>query len=316
MRGFLVVDKPVGISSHHVVAIMRAVLGKPKIGHTGTLDPFADGVLVLAIGTYTRLISFLPEKEKGYLATLRLGEQSKTGDTEGEIIARKIVPNHSKDAIQHVLTSMKGAQEQVPPQFSAVKHKGKPLYTYARKGQVIELKPRPIHIYELELQDRNQEEVIFSAVVSRGTYVRQLGEEIANRLDTVGHLTSLRREKSGDFCIAQSITLDEVSWLTTGLRGWKETLSKEGKEKYTRCSPQELWSKLQPKILSVEEVFASFPRSEVSQDRANKIKNGLPPYTIPSDVEPDTLFWFCHQKTFLALAKHDGENIRLLRVLN
>ena len=316
MRGFLVVDKPVGISSHHVVAIMRAVLGRPKIGHTGTLDPFADGVLVLAIGTYTRLISFLPEEKKGYVATLKLGEQSKTGDTEGEIVARKPVPNHSKETIQHVLASMKGKQEQIPPQFSAVKHKGKPLYTYARKGQVIDLKPRPIHIYDLSLHDKTTENIIFSAVVSRGTYVRQLGEDIAKTLDTVGHLTSLRRDRSGGFSIEQAMTLEEVSWLTTGHREWKETLSKEGKEKYTRCSPQELWRKLQSKILSVEEVFAAFPQCEVSQDRANKIKNGLPPYKIPTDIEPDTLFWFSYQKTFLALAKHDGEHIRLLRVLN
>jgi len=315
MRGFLVIDKPVGISSHHVVAILRAVLGKPKIGHTGTLDPFASGVLVLAVGTYTRLISFLPEEQKRYVATLRLGEQSETGDTEGKIICEKPVPKHSEEELKRVLASMEGAQEQVPPQFSAVKHKGKPLYTYARKGQVIALKPRPIHIYSLGLLQNTEQEILFSSVVSRGTYIRKLGEDIAEKIGTVGHLVALRREQSGIFSRAHAIQLETISQLTTGHTNWKETLSLEGKKRFARCPPQELWKKLQPDILSVEDVFASSLAVEVSLARANKIKNGLPPQTIPS-VPANTEFWFAHQKKYIALARHDDVKIKLLRVLN
>ncbi|MAA79050.1 MAG: tRNA pseudouridine(55) synthase, partial [Deltaproteobacteria bacterium] len=122
MRGFLVVDKPEGISSHHVIAIFRALLGKVKIGHTGTLDPFATGVLVLAFGTCTRLISFLPEEKKTYRATLKLGQKTHTGDTEGEVIETQKVPSNPQDTIRKLLKSMEGEQYQVPPQFSAIKH--------------------------------------------------------------------------------------------------------------------------------------------------------------------------------------------------
>lgn len=316
MRGFLVVDKPEGVSSHHVVAMMRALLGKVKIGHTGTLDPFATGVLVLAFGSYTRLISFLPEETKNYVATLRLGEKTSTGDTEGDVVHREKVPKLSKDTINCILKEMEGEQEQFPPQFSAIKVNGKPLYSYARKGQVIEVAPRKIHVHHLSCNNIEADDLVFDSIVSRGTYVRQLGEDIAERLGTVGHLTQLRRIKSGVFDIQEALSFRDISLLVTGLSNWKDTLSREGKQKYARCSSMELWTQLVPHVKTVEEVFYAKPQVHVSFERSTKIKNGLPPLHIPVEIEPNTEFWFVHDAEFIALATHDGEKIALQRVLN
>jgi tRNA pseudouridine55 synthase len=316
MRGFLVIDKPEGVSSHHIVAVFRALLGKPKTGHTGTLDPFATGVLVLAFGTYTRLISFLPEETKTYLALLRLGEKTITGDTEGEIVLRSELPSISEDEIDVVLSSMEGAQEQTPPQFSAVKHKGRPLYSYARKGQRIEVAARPIHIHMLRRLEHHSDSLRFETVSSRGTYIRQLGESIAENMGTVGHLTALRRTKSGCFLIEEALSMEEFSMYATENPLWRETLSWEGKSKYDRCAPHELWEKLQPHLRSVEDVFSYMPQVAVSEQRCAKIKNGLPPLWIPEDIQVGSLFWLAHKKSFIALAQHDGEKIQLIRVLN
>ena len=315
MRGFLVVDKPVGISSHHVIAIFRALLGKVKIGHTGTLDPFATGVLVLAFGTCTRLISFLPEEKKTYRAILQLGEKTHTGDTEGDIIVTKDVPPFSQDEIRDLLKGMEGEQLQTPPQFSAIKHKGKPLYSYARKGQHIEVAPRSIQVHRLEPCAIEANTLDFESVVSRGTYVRQLGEDIAEKMGTVGHLIELRRTTSGCFSIDKALSLEKVSLYVTGLPNWKETLSKEGKSRFTRCSPQELWQKLGVHLYRVEDVFSHLKTVEISSSRKIKIENGLPPLQIPQ-IQSQEHFWYTHEGVCVALAQHDGQKVSLLRVFN
>ena len=315
MRGFLVIDKPEGISSHHVIAIFRALLGKVKIGHTGTLDPFATGVLVLAFGTCTRLISFLPEEEKGYRATLKLGQKTQTGDTEGTVIETKDVGDYSKEYICSILKNMEGEQQQVPPQFSALKHKGKPLYSYARKGQHIDVPSRKIHVYSLALLSMSADILELDSVVSRGTYVRQLGVDIAEKMGTVGHLVGLRRTMSGCFSIEKALSLEEVSLYTTGLTDWKQTLSKEGKSRFARCSAQELWTKLQRHLYRVEDVFSHLKTVEISEERKKKIENGLPPLRIPG-VEVQEHYWYTYQGTCVALAQHDGEKVSLLRVFN
>lgn len=316
MRGFLVVDKPEGISSHHVIAIFRALLGKIKIGHTGTLDPFATGVLVLAFGTCTRLISFLPEEEKKYRATLLLGQKTTTGDTEGDIVEEKENPSHDRESVGELLEKLKGEQWQIPPQFSAIKHKGKPLYTYARKGQHIDVPPRKIHIYDLVATSISDKTLNFESTVSRGTYVRQLGEEIAEKMGTVGHLTALRRTGSGAFFIEDAISLEEVSMFATGLSDWKQTLSKAGKSRFERCSSQELWEKLLPYMSPVEEVFAHLKTVDVSKSRKEKIENGLPPLYVPESVLAGSHFWYTYENKCIALAEHDGEKVSLLRVFN
>ena len=315
MRGFLVVDKPEGISSHHVIAIFRALLGKVKIGHTGTLDPFATGVLVLAFGTCTRLISFLPEEQKTYRATLKLGEKTHTGDTEGEVVETKEVPFYSPDVVNDILKSMEGEQQQVPPQFSAIKHKGKPLYSYARKGLHIDVPSRMIRVYHLDSLSMTADTLDFESVVSRGTYVRQLGEDIAEKLGTLGHLIALRRMKSGCFSIDKALSLREVSLYTTGLPDWKQTLSKEGKSKFSRCAPEELWEKLCSHLCRVEDVFSHLNTVEVSENRKAKIENGLPPLDIPK-VQSQEHFWYTYQGKCVALAQHDGQKVSLLRVFN
>lgn len=315
MRGFLVVDKPEGISSHHVIAIFRALLGNVKIGHTGTLDPFATGVLVLAFGTCTRLISFLPEEKKSYRATLKLGQKTRTGDTEGEVVDVQAVPSHSQHGVEALLRKMEGEQFQVPPQFSAIKYKGKPLYSYARKGEHIDVAPRKIHVYHLAHISMKGDVLDFESVVSRGTYVRQLGEEIAEKMGTVGHLVALRRTKSGCFSIDKALSLEEVSLYTTGIPDWKQTLSKEGKSRFFRCEPQELWAKLHTHLYPVEDVFSHLTSVEVSKSRKAKIEHGLPPLQVPQ-IQPHQHFWYTYQGICVALAQHDGQKVSLIRVFN
>ena len=315
MRGFLVVDKPEGISSHHVIAIFRALLGKVKIGHTGTLDPFATGVLVLAFGTCTRLISFLPEEKKSYCATLKLGQKTQTGDTEGDVIETKAIPSCSIEDIDEVLKGMRGEQQQVPPQFSALKHKGKPLYSYARKGQHIDVPSRTIYVYHLEMISKEEDLFELESIVSRGTYVRKLGEDIAEKMGTVGHLIALRRTMSGCFTIDKALSLEQVSLYATGLPDWKQTLSKEGKSRFNRCTPQELWTKLQEHLYRVEDVFSHLQTVEVSKERKEKIENGLPPLWTP-EVESKEHYWYTYQGKCVALAEHDGTKVSLLRVFN
>ena len=168
--GFLVMDKPPGWTSHDVVAIVRAVTGVKKVGHTGTLDPFASGVLPLALGKATRAIRFLDEQLKVYDATIQLGASTTTGDPEGEVLTEAPLPDFSN--LDEVIESFIGPSMQTPPAYSAVKVKGKALYKYAREGKVVEAKARPIEIYGLTVLDRTEDTLRIEIRCSRGSYAR------------------------------------------------------------------------------------------------------------------------------------------------
>ncbi|PHR30108.1 MAG: tRNA pseudouridine(55) synthase TruB [Desulfotalea sp.] len=216
--GVFLIDKPVDISSFGVVARMRKILGMKKVGHAGTLDPFATGLLIICAGRpATKMISQFMDGEKEYFATLRLGVETETLDTEGEIVKRTDVGEISALQIETCLEAFRGVQQQIPPAYSALKHKGKPLYYYARKGIKIEKEAREITISTLERTDgtgdiAGQEgELQIRVVCTKGTYIRTLGADIGTALGCGAHLTALRRTQSGRFSVEQSLSWEELS---------------------------------------------------------------------------------------------------------
>lgn len=213
MDGILIINKPKGRTSHDIVAKVKRIVGS-KVGHTGTLDPNATGVLPLLIGKGTLCSQYLMEHDKIYEVVLKLGIKTDTADSEGKIIEEKevLVSNLDQENLENTLKEFLGKQKQIPPMYSAIKVNGKKLYEYARKGQNIEIKPREIEIYECELKQINLEEREISFIVhcSKGTYIRSLCEDVAKKLETVGYMKELKRIKVGKYDIQQAITVEEL----------------------------------------------------------------------------------------------------------
>ena len=213
MDGILIINKPKGRTSHDIVSKVKKNVGN-KVGHTGTLDPNATGVLPLLIGKGTLCSQYLIEHDKIYEATIKLGNKTDTADSEGNIIGEKAVIESilNEKNVEEVLNSFLGKQEQIPPIYSAIKVNGKKLYEYARRGQEVEIKPRQIEIYRCELKKINLEEkeICFIVHCSKGTYIRSLCEDIAEKLGTIGYMKELNRIKVGKFDIDQAITIEEL----------------------------------------------------------------------------------------------------------
>ena len=212
MDGIIIINKEKEYTSHDVVAKVKKILNEKKVGHTGTLDPNATGVLPILLGKGTKLSKYLINHNKIYEATLKLGEKTDTADIEGKIIEEKDVKkeNLSEENIARTLQEFIGKSKQVPPMYSAIKVNGKKLYEYARKGQIIEIKPREIEIYGIELLNINNNEITFRVHCSKGTYIRTLCENIAEKLETVGYMKELKRIEVGEFNIKNAITLKEL----------------------------------------------------------------------------------------------------------
>lgn len=211
MQGFLNVYKPKGMTSHDVVAVLRRVTKIKQIGHTGTLDPFAEGVLPICIGKATRLIEYLAD-DKAYIATLQFGKTTDTYDIEGQFVSQSD-KKVSKDDVINILKKYEGEIEQVPPIYSALKVNGKKLYEYAREGKDVEIKSRKIVIEKIELlsfDDELQQAEIY-VKCSKGTYIRSLGFDIGNDLEAGAYLSKLVRVQAGDFKLDDSIKLDDLS---------------------------------------------------------------------------------------------------------
>lgn len=213
MDGIIIINKEQGYTSNDVVQIIKKTFNE-KVGHTGTLDPMATGVLPILIGKGTLLSKYLINHDKIYVATLKLGIKTDTGDITGDVTQEKEVDEKYLDDenVREVLEKIKGEQEQVPPMYSAIKVNGKKLYEYARKGLSIDISPRKINIYSTEVLniDKEKKEIQFRVSCSKGTYIRTLCEDIAEKLGTIGTMSSLNREKVGDFEIEQAIKLEEI----------------------------------------------------------------------------------------------------------
>lgn len=211
MLGILVVDKPLGMTSHDVVGRVRRLLGTKRVGHAGTLDPLATGALVVAVGPATRFLQYLPLEPKVYEFTVRFGVETTTQDTEGEVVAEKPVPD---DLLQRLLDAMPdfvGEIEQLPPMFSAVKKDGKPLYALARQGQEVEREKRTVYLDEFNLHEVNDEVGVFSCTCSGGTYVRTLAHDLGQAVGCGGHVISLRRTEVGKFHLNSAVQLEDVT---------------------------------------------------------------------------------------------------------
>ncbi len=246
INGVLLVDKPMGCTSHDVVRKVRRAFGTRKVGHTGTLDPMATGVLPIALGEATRLVQYIMEGQKLYRATLRLGQVTDTQDAEGQILEESEVEDALADRVAMELQGFMGEIEQLPPMYSALKKDGVPLYKLARAGKEVERSLRPITIYKISLIRVELPFVEFEVACSKGTYVRTLCHDLGERLGCGAHMTALRRLRTEPYHIDQCQSLAAV----------------EAGE---------------ARLLGLEEAVSAFPRGELSQSAGVRLANGIPP---------------------------------------
>lgn len=212
LDGVLLLDKPVGLSSNHALQRAKRALDARKAGHTGTLDPFATGLLVCCLGKATKISASMLNADKGYVATIRFGQETDSGDLTGNVVftAPDDFSGVQPEALEAVLKDFRGDLMQIPPMYSALKRDGKPLYEYARQGIELERPPRPVTIHRLELLECSGQEAVVSVECSKGTYIRTLAEDIGRSLGCGAHLVALRRTSVGPFSLDDAIPLETL----------------------------------------------------------------------------------------------------------
>lgn len=301
--GFLVVDKPAGITSHDVVSILRRTLHQKKIGHTGTLDPFATGVLPIALGEGTKAIPYLDESIKEYQAVMRIGISTDTLDLTGNVLKIRDWSHITPEMILSVIPKFTGSILQIPPMFSALKRDGVPLYKLARRGETVERQERSVEIHSLVIDLISLPEIAFTVRCSRGTYVRTLADDIGEALGVGAHLSVLRRTASGAFSLTHSLTLDELS-------------------------SSSIDNLLQNRLITVGQSLAGLPEFQLTAAGSRRIQNGITP--VPSDFEslPELIPASGKVKLFFndvllaigdiypAETSSDGLRMKLVRVFN
>ncbi len=214
-NGILLIDKPAGITSHDVVARVRKILKMKKVGHAGTLDPNATGLMIILLGKGTKASQYLMSKDKVYTGTFRLGLETDSYDIDGEVISEITPPAIDESALKEKMQTFIGDQYQTPPMFSAKKVDGVPLYKHARKGKEVEREDRLIHISSFQLLDNRFPDIDFELAVSKGTYVRSVVHDLGKLLETGACLTALRRTAISDFSIEKSVNLEELEALSS-----------------------------------------------------------------------------------------------------
>lgn len=214
VSGILVIDKPQGVTSNGILQRVKGLMGAAKAGHTGALDPLATGVLPLCFGEATKFSQVMLDSDKAYVTTAQLGVRTETGDSEGEVVDRRPVPaGLTEAAVEAVLARFRGEIDQVPSMYSALKHKGRPLYEYAREGIEIERPARPVTIYELTLLAVREGEIDLAVKCSKGTYIRSLVEDIGEALGCGAHVTALRRTLAAGFTLADARPVEQLEAL-------------------------------------------------------------------------------------------------------
>jgi tRNA pseudouridine55 synthase len=281
VSGVLVVDKPIGLTSHDVVQIIRRGTGIRRAGHTGTLDPRASGVLVVLIGPAVRLSEYVSASDKRYQATIRLGSSTDTYDAEGIVTdSSTSIEDVTEERFDEILQQYVGEIEQVPPPYSAVKVKGKKAYEMARKGENVELSPRTINVYSLEVLEWAPPEVVVDVYCSSGTYVRSLANDLGNELGCGAHLIGLRRTKSGRFTLRDAVPL----------RRLQESF--DAGDWYRNLIP-------------AAEALADWPMVELNADEVELVRHG---HRVPAD--PDATGWaraISQQGDLVALVEYDAD---------
>ncbi len=312
---FLVVNKPPGITSHDVVASVRAVTGVKKVGHTGTLDPFATGVLPLALGAATRLIQYLDESIKVYDATIQLGSATDTGDPTGQVVRERDLPKADEDEVRDVLAGFIGEQMQEPPAYSAVKVDGKPLYHYARKGVEKRAKPRKIEINDLQLTSYDRQTLRILLTCSRGTYARVLADDIATALHSAGHLTALCRPRSGPFFIEDAIDMPTLAEIVAEPgHPWEAVLMSRGKGERVKWKPrEEVRDQLKPWLRTPVRCLSHLPLLDVGPVDAQRIKKGAVPPPPPTGVSMGGRFLLVAGQDVVAIAEKTPRGPKTLK---
>ncbi len=280
VSGVLVVDKPIGLTSHDVVQIIRKGTGIRRAGHTGTLDPRASGVLVVLIGPAVRLSEYVSASDKRYQATIRLGSSTDTYDDEGTVTNSATFESITEEKFNEVLQKFVGEIEQVPPPYSAVKVKGKKAYDLAREGEEVDLEPRLIQVYSLEVIEWASPEVVIDVYCSSGTYIRSLANDLGKELGCGAHLIGLRRTKSGRFTLRDAIPLRKLQ---------------ESFETGT-------WYR---NLIPAAEALADWPVVELDADQVELIRHG---HRVPG--EPNSKGWargVSEQGDLVALLEFDAE---------
>ena len=290
MDGIILINKPKNNTSHDIVRKVKKLLNQ-KVGHTGTLDPNATGVLPLLIGKGTELSKYLINHDKIYEAILQLGEKRDTADIEGNVVEEKDVSESCLDKanIANIFKSFIGIQEQIPPIYSAIKVNGKKLYEYARKGENIEVQPRKIEIYSMELidVDKTNKQIHFRVKCSKGTYIRTLCEDIAYKLQTVGYMKELKRTQVGEFKIEDAITIEQLEDIIK-YRLKKEEIKDNNEnnleEKFEDGAKNELKEKFKNSFnnnsknnsfISIEEYFNNKENINLDERKLNLFLNGV-----------------------------------------
>lgn len=285
MDGIIIINKPKQYTSHDIVAKVKKILNTRKVGHTGTLDPNATGVLPILLGQGTKLSKYLINHDKIYEVTLKLGEKRDTADSEGKVIeVKEIKPNMiTTEKIEEVLKTFIGKQKQIPPIYSAIKVKGKKLYEYARNGQKVELQPRDIEIYNIEFLDKTESNVHFKVECSKGTYIRSLCEDIAEKLGTVGYMEELKRTKVGIFEIQEAVSIQELE---------------------ENCNNEEY---IKSKIITIEEMFKSKNSIILEEKELKQFLNGV---NLTKKLQDGIYKVYNNQNTFIGLATVHKEKIK------
>jgi tRNA pseudouridine55 synthase len=279
MNGILLIDKLQGMTSHDVVRRVRRLLRTRRVGHTGTLDPLATGVLPVAVGEATRIVQFLMEGDKTYRAVLKLGETTTTQDAEGEVLERHPVAGITAETVIAAARSFEGVIRQLPPMYSALKKDGVPLYRLARQGIEVERESREVRIDRLQILDVDLPLITLEVDCSKGTYVRTLCHDLGIALGTGAHLVALRRTRSGSFTEADCVTLEQL----------------------------EADGTVAPPLLSVDEALRGMPALEVDAEATRRLADGIPPAlaslpAAPGCPEGETVR-LMHAGTLLAIAR-------------
>ena len=263
LEGVLIVHKEAGWTSHDVVAKVRRLLGGSKVGHAGTLDPSATGVLPILVGRATRIAEYLINWDKEYRAVLRLGETTDTQDATGQVLNRVDPCEVTEDVLQTVIARFRGVQQQLPPMYSAVKVGGQPLYKAARAGRTVDRVERSIAIHQLEIVAVHGRDVVMRIVCSKGTYVRTLCADIGQALGVGGHLYALERRRVGPLSIEQAVTIDQVAgYLATGT--------------------------LRMQFISLDQLLSQLPAVVVNAEQAQRVLHGSPIFQVEVEQLPSS----------------------------
>lgn len=283
MNGIIIIDKPMGRTSHDMVYVMRKMTGIKKVGHTGTLDPEATGVLPVCIGSATKVADMLTLSDKCYRAELVLGMTTDTQDADGEVLTECAV-DCTEDEIRSAIMSFVGEIEQVPPMYSAIKQNGKKLYELARQGIEVERKKRKVTINSIDILKIDGERVTIDVSCSKGTYIRTLCEDIGLKLHVGAYMNTLRRTKTGPFTIADSYTLKEL-----------EVLKEKGQ--------------LENVLISVDRMFEEYPKIMLNPKQVKSITNGV--HMSYKGIEGQSYRLYDENGKFLCISKIQDGKLRL-----